>query len=344
MNSSAASEAGLLGLYDHFLIDLRDPRVDSWPLMASPWPTFGLCALYYFIVRYEAGAIGWRNQKKEKTEKFKETFSGLLASASWKTRQLTSAGQQCSSTTCFKLSSVCGSSADSEGSGWRGNITGSVNRSITQTLRMDSSNQWQYQEHSIAYFFPVLQTLCGGIFSPSLQTLWILSSWFLKRRITSWPLCMWFTTWSCPCAAGSSSSGLAAATQPSLCSSTWASTWWCTFTTSCLAWALRCRSISGGKDTLPVVNDQRIESVFKHVIVLILEMQLLQFVSFSIHALIPLFTSCSYPTPAAFFIIFLGVLFFTLFINFYIKSYTKKASLKNVKSEWFYIIYFKNIK
>ena len=58
MNSSAASEAGLLGLYDHFLIDLRDPRVDSWPLMASPWPTFGLCALYYFIVRYEAGAIG----------------------------------------------------------------------------------------------------------------------------------------------------------------------------------------------------------------------------------------------------------------------------------------------
>jgi len=65
----------------------------------------------------------------------------------------------------------------------------------------------------------------------------------------------------------------------------------------------------------------------------ITEMQLLQFVSFSIHALIPLFTSCSYPTPAAFFIIFLGVLFFTLFTNFYIKSYTKKASLKNVKSE-----------
>ena len=68
-------------------------------------------------------------------------------------------------------------------------------------------------------------------------------------------------------------------------------------------------------------------------IVIISEMQLLQFVSFSIHALIPVFTSCSYPTPAAFFIIFLGVLFFSLFTNFYIKSYTKKASLKIVKSE-----------
>ena len=62
-------------------------------------------------------------------------------------------------------------------------------------------------------------------------------------------------------------------------------------------------------------------------------MQLLQFVSFSIHAIIPLVTSCSYPTPAAFFIIFLGVLFFSLFTNFYIKSYTKKAALKDIKTK-----------
>ena len=54
MNGTAASEAGLLGLYDHLVTDLRDPRVDSWPLMASPWPTVSLCGLYYFIVRYEA--------------------------------------------------------------------------------------------------------------------------------------------------------------------------------------------------------------------------------------------------------------------------------------------------
>ena len=57
MNSTAASEAGLLGLYDHLVIDLRDPRVDSWPLMASPWPTVSLCVLYYFIVRCEATAM-----------------------------------------------------------------------------------------------------------------------------------------------------------------------------------------------------------------------------------------------------------------------------------------------
>ena len=76
-----------------------------------------------------------------------------------------------------------------------------------------------------------------------------------------------------------------------------------------------------------------LESELIDVIALILEMQLLQFVSFSLHALLPLITSCSYPAPAALFIISLGVLFFTLFTNFYIKSYTKKASLKTVKSE-----------
>ena len=88
-----------------------------------------------------------------------------------------------------------------------------------------------------------------------------------------------------------------------------------------------------------------VESELNNVIAFILEMQLLQFVSFSIHAVLPLITtSCSYPAPAALFIISLGVLFFTLFTNFYIKSYTKKASLKTVKSEWLFIFYFKNIK
>jgi len=32
-------------------VELRDPRVDDWLLMSSPWPTVALCVLYYYIVR-----------------------------------------------------------------------------------------------------------------------------------------------------------------------------------------------------------------------------------------------------------------------------------------------------
>ena len=38
--------------YNHVFTDLRDPRVDSWALMSSPWPTFAFCAFYYYIVRF----------------------------------------------------------------------------------------------------------------------------------------------------------------------------------------------------------------------------------------------------------------------------------------------------
>ena len=33
------------------MVDLRDPRVDSWPLMSSIWPTVIICALYVYIVK-----------------------------------------------------------------------------------------------------------------------------------------------------------------------------------------------------------------------------------------------------------------------------------------------------
>merc|ERR1712010_130856 len=35
--------------YDYVFTDLRDPRVDDWFLIV--WPTVGLCALYYYIIR-----------------------------------------------------------------------------------------------------------------------------------------------------------------------------------------------------------------------------------------------------------------------------------------------------
>jgi len=59
----------------------------------------------------------------------------------------------------------------------------------------------------------------------------------------------------------------------------------------------------------------------------ITRLQLLQFVTFSLHGCLPLFSDCSYPTPAVVFILFLGVLFFGLFSNFYIQSYRQKEKL-----------------
>ena len=39
------------GWYDYLMVDLRDPRVDSWPLMSSIWPTTIICILYVYLVK-----------------------------------------------------------------------------------------------------------------------------------------------------------------------------------------------------------------------------------------------------------------------------------------------------
>jgi len=33
------------------MVDLRDPRVDSWPLMSSIWPTTAICCVYVYTVK-----------------------------------------------------------------------------------------------------------------------------------------------------------------------------------------------------------------------------------------------------------------------------------------------------
>jgi hypothetical protein len=58
----------------------------------------------------------------------------------------------------------------------------------------------------------------------------------------------------------------------------------------------------------------------------ITSMQLVQFVTWSIHASLPLFMECNYPKVFVAFLLFLGAFFFTLFTNFYIQSYMKKSS------------------
>ena len=57
-------------------------------------------------------------------------------------------------------------------------------------------------------------------------------------------------------------------------------------------------------------------------------MQLVQFVLVFTHANVPLFHDCDFPKVFSWVILGHGALFFVLFSNFYIQSYTKKSSKK----------------
>merc|ERR1712203_1327354 len=43
--------------YHYVFTELRDPRVDDWLFMSSPWPVLALCAVYYYIVRFAGPAF-----------------------------------------------------------------------------------------------------------------------------------------------------------------------------------------------------------------------------------------------------------------------------------------------
>ena len=45
------SVTGLTQRYFEDLWALRDPRMDSYPMMSSPWPTIGLCVVYVIFVK-----------------------------------------------------------------------------------------------------------------------------------------------------------------------------------------------------------------------------------------------------------------------------------------------------
>jgi len=54
MNSSVSSDGvvdNIVDSYNYLMEDLRDPRVDSWPLMSSIWPTTIICILYVYLVK-----------------------------------------------------------------------------------------------------------------------------------------------------------------------------------------------------------------------------------------------------------------------------------------------------
>ena len=60
-------------------------------------------------------------------------------------------------------------------------------------------------------------------------------------------------------------------------------------------------------------------------------MQLGQFVTFFVHASLPLFIECDFPKIFSYVILFHGAMFFLLFANFYRQTYTKKSKSGSAK-------------
>ena len=52
------------------LWDLRDKRVDDWPLMNSPLPTVALCCAYFYFVKF----LGPRLMKERKAWEIRNTI------------------------------------------------------------------------------------------------------------------------------------------------------------------------------------------------------------------------------------------------------------------------------
>jgi len=66
MNTSSSQASAWLSTvqdsYAYLMDELRDPRVDSWPLMSSVWPTVVICILYIWLVKV-AGPWFMRDRK-----------------------------------------------------------------------------------------------------------------------------------------------------------------------------------------------------------------------------------------------------------------------------------------
>merc|ERR1712047_212090 len=187
--------------YHYVFTELRDPRVDDWLFMSSPWPVLALCAVYYYIVRYAGPAF------------------------------------------------------------------------------MKDRPPYDIQKLMIAYNF--FQTL--------------LSLWVFQKACYFWLTGRY--NWLCqPVDYSNTEEGMLAADM----------TWW---------YFYYLMSAMG-----PSVQKYLWWKRY------LTTMQLGQFVTFFIHASLPLFIPCDFPKIFSYVILLHGAMFFLLFANFYRKTYTKKST------------------
>lgn len=81
--------SSIMESYNFLMVDLRDPRVDTWPLMASIWPTTLICIIYVYVVKV-AGPKFMENREPYEIRKlmivynaFQTVFSFWMFKESW---------------------------------------------------------------------------------------------------------------------------------------------------------------------------------------------------------------------------------------------------------------------
>jgi len=254
--------------YNYIFNDLRDPRVDDWFLMSSPWPTVGLCFLYYYIIRI-AGPRFMKDREPYNIQRlvifynlFQTLFSiwiFLKATRFWFTG---------------KYNWLCQP----------------VDYSYTPDGFDAADMTWWYYFSKFVDFFDSFLFLLRKKFT-HLSTLHVvhhgimpLTSWFGIRFVGGGHttfcgflnmgvhIIMYFYYFM---------SAMGPAVQKYL--------WWKRYLTT---------------------------------------LQMVQFVTFFVHACFPLFFECDFPKIFSYVILFHGALFFVLFANFYIQAYIKKGRKK----------------
>merc|ERR1712080_78221 len=262
----------LHGHYQYLFTDLRDPRVDDWLFMSSPWPVLGLCALYYYIIRVAGPAFRkdrppYDIQKIMIAYNFFQTFFSL-----W----------------IFKKATYF----------W---LTGRYNWLCQPVDYSDSEDgllaadmtRWYFFSKFIDYldsFFFVLRKKWGH-----LSTLHVAHHGIMP-----------FTAW----------------------------------------WGIK--FVGGGHTTFCGFLNMGVHVVMYFYYLMaamgpqvqkylwwkryLTKMQLMQFVTFFIHATFPLFIDCNFPKVFSYTILFHGAMFFLLFANFYRQNYTKKDAKRKLES------------
>eukprot|EP00090_Calanus_glacialis_P001986 TRINITY_DN1148_c1_g1_i2.p1 TRINITY_DN1148_c1_g1~~TRINITY_DN1148_c1_g1_i2.p1 ORF type:complete len:291 (-),score=49.13 TRINITY_DN1148_c1_g1_i2:212-1084(-) len=261
--------------YDYLFIELRDPRVDNWLFMSSPWPVLGLCAVYYYVIRV-AGPRFMKDRPPYDIKNimiaynFFQTFLSL-----------------------WIFSKAC-----------RFWLAGKYNLLCQPVDYSYSEDGWAAADMTWWYFFSKFIDYFDSIFFVLRKKFSHLSTLHVVHHGI-----MPFTAW----------------------------------------WGIK--FVGGGHTTFCGFLNMGVHVVMYFYYLMsamgpevqkylwwkryLTTLQLGQFVTFFVHASLPLFIECDFPKIFSYVILFHGGMFFLLFANFYIQSYVKKGgkSSKSVESK-----------
>merc|ERR1711928_179120 len=223
--------------YHYVFTELRDPRVDGWLFMSSPWPVLSLCAVYYYIVRY-AGPAFMKDRPPYDIQKLMIAYNFFQTLLSLWVFQ-----KACYFWLTGRYNWLCQP----------------VDYSNTEEGMLAADMTWWY------FFSKFIDYLDSFFFV--LRKKW--------SHLSTVHVVMYFYYLM---------SAMGPSVQKYL--------WWKRYLTT---------------------------------------MQLGQFVTFFVHASLPLFIECDFPKIFSYVILFHGAMFFLLFANFYRQTYTKKSKSGTAK-------------